>query len=57
MRWRGDDFAFTAGHHLRALPEARRFQISLRSRCNAAAALGFTSTAALRNDIKEYCGE
>jgi hypothetical protein len=24
---------------------------------NAAAALGFTSTAALRNDIKEYCGE
>jgi hypothetical protein len=24
---------------------------------NAAAALGFSSTAALRNDIKEYCGE
>ena len=23
---------------------------------NAAVALGFTSTAALRNDIKEYCG-
>jgi hypothetical protein len=24
---------------------------------NAAAALGFTSAAALGNDIKEYCGE
>jgi hypothetical protein len=28
-------FAFAAGHRLRALPEARRFQISLRSRCTA----------------------
>jgi hypothetical protein len=29
------DFAFAAGHHRRALPKARRVQISLRSRCTA----------------------
>jgi hypothetical protein len=29
------EFAPTAGHRRRALPEARRFQISLRSRCTA----------------------
>jgi hypothetical protein len=35
MRWCGDDFAFTAGHRQRALPEARPFHISLLSRCTA----------------------
>jgi hypothetical protein len=47
------DTALAAGHHLRALPEVRRFQISVRSRCTAMLA-GFRTLIQTRHGPDRY---
>jgi hypothetical protein len=47
------DFAFAADHRRRALPQAHRFQISLRSRCTAMLA-GFRTLIQTRHGPDRY---